>query len=201
MPPKLKGKIQKKKKKGKNQKDGSGSIEEKYCRATLEVDVLQDHLALHSQVTRRAQDLKEDLEVKFQELEKDLEGERDEKQAIYTEMTRRHRTLEQESTQHIQSLETEVAQLKIELAMSQNELLRFQEESALKAADKEVEIAELRAEVEKIEKEYETLLHSCLDQLLSKLNVAELQWTNQAISIHQQHKQLLHDCGLNPLDI
>ncbi|XP_063291940.1 coiled-coil domain-containing protein 153 [Pelobates fuscus] len=200
MPPKLKGKAQKKKK-TKKQKDGSGSIEEQYRRAALEVDVLQDHLALRRHVTRRAQELKEELQEKLQVLQSDIEGERDEKQAIYSEMTRKHRNLELESSEHIQSLEEEVAELKLKLGKSQNELRMFQEESARKAAEKEAEITDLRIEVENMEKEYETLLHSCLDQLLSKLNTADLQWTKQALSIHQQHKEMLLDCGLNPLDI
>ncbi|CAH2319521.1 Hypothetical predicted protein [Pelobates cultripes] len=114
MPPKLKGKTQKKKK-TKKQKDGSGSIEEQYRRAALEVDVLQDHLALRRHVTRRAQELKEELQEKLQVLQSDIEGERDEKQAIYSEMTRKQRNLELESSERIQSLEEEVAELKLKL--------------------------------------------------------------------------------------
>ncbi|KAM8927912.1 dynein regulatory complex protein 12 [Pelodytes ibericus] len=201
MPPKIKEKTQKKKKRVKKQKDGSGSIEEQYRRAALEVDVLQDHLALRRQVTRRAQELKEELREKLEELEENLEGEKDEKQAIYSEMTRQHRNLEQESSAHIRSLEEKVTKLTFQLAKSQSELQKLREDCERKAAEKEEEISELRATVENMEKEYETLLHSCLDQLLAKLDVAGLQWKNNALSIHHQHKQMLQECGLNPLDI
>ncbi|XP_053308291.1 coiled-coil domain-containing protein 153 isoform X2 [Spea bombifrons] len=177
------------------------SVEEQYRRAVLEVDVLQDHLALRRQIARQAQELKKELREKLQELEGDLQGERDDKQAIYSEMTRQHRSLEQESSAHIRSLEEEVTELKIKLAYSQNALQKLQEESERKAAEKEAEIMDLRAQMENMEKEYETLLHACLDKLIDKLNMAEFGWKKQALSIHQQYKGMLQNCGLNPLDI
>ncbi|XP_063798979.1 coiled-coil domain-containing protein 153 isoform X3 [Pseudophryne corroboree] len=170
MPPKVKEKIKKKKKKTKKQKDGTGSVEEQYWKATLEVDVLQDHLSLQRQVTRQAQERKDELRGKLLELQEDLQEERDEKQAIYS-------------------------------AKSQHALQMLTEESQRIAKEKEAEITELKKEVENMGMEYETVLHSCLDQILSKLSVAEQQWTNEAQAIHQQHKQMLQDCGLNPLDI
>ncbi|XP_053547334.1 coiled-coil domain-containing protein 153 [Bombina bombina] len=198
MPPKQKVKSQKKKTKKK--KDVSGSVEERYRRAALEVDVLQDHLALRSQVTRRAQERREELQGKLQDLQGDLQEERDEKQAIYSEMTRQHQTLEQQSTVRIQNLEGEVAKLREELAISQQALQKLRVESEQVATKKDVEIAGLRNELENIESEYEALMHSCLDQLLSKLSVAEQQWSGQALCFHKQYKQMLKDCGLNPLE-
>ncbi|KAE8592330.1 hypothetical protein XENTR_v10018731 [Xenopus tropicalis] len=198
MPPKQKGKSQKKK--GKKTKNGTSSVDDQYRKATLEVEVLQNHLALRRQVTRRTQEHKEELHAKLQELQGDLEEEKSEKQAIYSEMTRQQQALEQQSSASIQALKQEVAELRLQLGESQQELKEVREELEHTKSEKEDQIIHLRREVENMESEYENLLHSCLDHLLSKLNVAELQWKDQALSIHQQHKQMLQDYGLNPLD-
>ncbi|XP_072011688.1 dynein regulatory complex protein 12 isoform X2 [Engystomops pustulosus] len=200
MPPKLKVKSLKKKK-GKKPKDGAGSVEEKFRKATLEVDVLQDHLALQRQVTRQAQQRKYELRGKVQELQEDIQDERDEKQAIYSEMTRQHRDLEQQSSARIQHLEEEVAELKLQLSESQQAYQSLSEESERVTKEKEAEIEELKKQVESMETEYEHILHSSLDQILSKLALAGQQWEKEALTIHQQYKRMLQDCGLNPLDI
>ncbi|KAG8434557.1 hypothetical protein GDO86_012799 [Hymenochirus boettgeri] len=198
MPPKLKAKSQKKK--GKKQKDGKNSVEEQYWKAALEVEVLQDHLALGRQVTRRTQEHKEELRAKLQELQEGLQEEKDAKQAIYSEMTRQQRNLEQESTASIQTLREEVAELRLQLAKSQQALHALQEESERMKSEKDAQIAGLQEEVENMETEYGNLLHSCLDKMLSKLSVAGQQWKDQALLTHQHHKQILKDYGLNPLE-
>lgn len=200
MPPKLKGKSQKKKKLKKT-KGGAGSVEEQFRKATLEVDVLQDHLALQRQVTRQAQQRKYELHGKLQELHEDIQDERDEKQAIYNEMTRQHLDLEQQSSARIQDLEAEVAELKLQLNNSQQAFQSLCEESQRITKAKEAEIEELKKQVESMETEYEHILHSSLDRILSKLTLAGQQWAKESLTIHQQHKHMLQDCGLNPLDI
>ncbi|XP_077312935.1 dynein regulatory complex protein 12 isoform X1 [Lithobates pipiens] len=199
MPPKLKGKLQNKKKM-KKQKE-SGLMEDKHKKATLEVDVLKDHLALQRQVMRQAQYHKQEIRGKLHELLEDLQEERDTKQAIYSEMTRQHQDLEQQSSSCIQALEEEVAKLKLQLSISQEDLQTLKEESEHMAQEKEAEITELRRDLENMEEEYQTILHSCLDQLLQKLTLAEQKWTRESLSVHHQYKQMLQDCGLNPLDI
>ncbi|OCT72414.1 coiled-coil domain-containing protein 153 [Xenopus laevis] len=198
MPPKQKGKAQKKK--GKKTKNGTSSVEEQFRKALLEVEVLQDHLALRRQVTRRTQEHKEELRAKLQDLQGDLHEEKDEKHAIYSEMTRQQQALEQQSSASIQALKQEVEELRLQLGDTQQELEEVREELEHTKSKKDAEITHLRGEVENMESEYENLLHSCLDHLLSKLSGAELQWKDQALSIHQQHKQMLQDYGLNPLD-
>ncbi|XP_069803673.1 dynein regulatory complex protein 12 [Dendropsophus ebraccatus] len=200
MPPKLKTKSPKKKK-AKKLKDGTGSVEEKFRKAALEVDVLQDHLALQRQVTRQAQQRKYELHGKLQELQEDIQDERDEKQAIYYEMTRQHQDLEQQSSARIQDLEEEVAELKLQLHNSQQAFKLLSEESQRTTKEKDAEIQELKKQVESMETEYEHILHSSLDQILSKLALAGQQWEKESLTIHQQYKHMLQDCGLNPLDI
>ncbi|KAM5132417.1 dynein regulatory complex protein 12 [Mantella aurantiaca] len=199
MPPKLKGKLQNKKKM-KKQKE-SGLIGDNYKKATIEVHVLQDHLALQRQVMRQAQHHKQEMRGKVHELLDDLQEERDTKQAIYSEMTRQHHDLEHQSSSRIQALEEEVAKLKLQLSISQEALQTLKEESENMAQEKEAEITALKGEVENMETEYETILHSCLDQLLQKLSVAQQKWTSESLSIHHQYKHMLQECGLNPLDI
>ncbi|XP_040280919.1 coiled-coil domain-containing protein 153 [Bufo bufo] len=200
MPPKLKAKSQRKKK-VKKSKAGTGSVEERFRKATLEVDVLQDHLALQKQVTRQVQQRKYELHGKLQELQEDIQDERDEKQAIYNEMTRQHRDLEKQSSARVQDLEEEVAQLKLQLSNSQQAFQLLNEESQRITEEKETEIEELKKQVESMETEYEHILHSSLDQMLARLTLAEQQWTKESLTIHQQYKNMLQDCGLNPLDI
>ncbi|XP_073422567.1 dynein regulatory complex protein 12 [Dendrobates tinctorius] len=200
MPPKLKAKSPKKKK-VKKSKGGTGSLEEQFRKATLEVDVLQDHLALQRQVTRQAQQRKYEMHGKLQELHEDIQDERDEKQAIYNEMTRKHRDLEQRNSARIQHLEEEVAELKLQLNDSQKAFQLLTEESLHTVKEKETEIEELKKQVENMETEYEHILHSCLDRILSKLTLTGQQWEKESLTIHQKHKHMLQDCGLNPLDI
>ncbi|XP_018424611.1 PREDICTED: coiled-coil domain-containing protein 153 [Nanorana parkeri] len=199
MPPKLKGKLQNKKKM-KKQKE-SGLMEDNYKKANLEVHVLQDHLALQRQVMRQAQHRKQEMRGKLHELLEDLQEEKDTKQAIYSEMTRQHKDLEQQSSSRIQDLEEEVAKLKLQLSISQEAMQTLKEESEHMTQEKEAEITELKREVENMEAEYETMLHSCLDQLLPKLSLVDQKWTSESLSIHHQYKQMLQDCGLNPFDI
>ncbi|XP_075695021.1 dynein regulatory complex protein 12 isoform X2 [Rhinoderma darwinii] len=200
MPRKLKAKSQKKKK-VKKPKAASGSVEEQFRKATLEVDVLQDHLALQRQVTRQAQLCKYDLHGKLQELHEDIQEERDEKQAIYSEMTRQHQDLEQQSSAHIQDLEEEVSELKVQLNVSQKAFQLLSEESQCIAMEKEAEIEELKKQVERMETDYEHIIHCSLDRILSTLTLAGQRWAKESLSIHQQHKVMLQDCGLNPLHI
>ncbi|XP_075047443.1 dynein regulatory complex protein 12 isoform X2 [Mixophyes fleayi] len=159
MPPKLKVKSPKTKKKGKKKEDGAGSVEERYRKATLEVDVLQDHLSLQRQVTRQAQEHKDELRGKLLELQEDLQEERDKKQAIYSEMTRRHQNLEQQSSAHVQALEEEIVGLKLQLSKSQQALQILSEESQEIAKKNKAEITELKKEIETMETENETMLH------------------------------------------
>ncbi|XP_056400621.1 coiled-coil domain-containing protein 153-like isoform X3 [Hyla sarda] len=200
MTPKLKTKLQKKKK-VKKSKDETGLVEEKFRKATHNVDVLQDHLALQRQVTREAQQHKYELHGKLQELQEDIQDERDEKQAIYNEMTRQHCELKQQSSVCIQNLEEEVAELKLQLNNSQHAFLLLSEESHQITKEKNEEIKGLKKQIESMETEYEHILHSSLDQILSKLTLAGQQWKKESSIIHQQYKHMLQDCGLNPLDI
>ncbi|XP_073513942.1 dynein regulatory complex protein 12 isoform X1 [Phyllobates terribilis] len=200
MPPKLKAKSPKKKK-VKKLKGGTGSLEEQFRKATLEVNVLQDHLALQRHVARQAQQRKYELHGKLQELHEDIQDERDEKQAIYNEMTRQHRDLEQRNSMRIQHLEEEVAELKLQLNNSQQAFQLLSKESLHIAKEKEAEIEELKKQVENMETEYEQILHFSLDRILSKLTLTGQQWEKESLTIHQQHKHMLQDCGLNPLDI
>ncbi|XP_073513943.1 dynein regulatory complex protein 12 isoform X2 [Phyllobates terribilis] len=169
MPPKLKAKSPKKKK-VKKLKGGTGSLEEQFRKATLEVNVLQDHLALQRHVARQAQQRKYELHGKLQELHEDIQDERDEKQAIYNDNSQQAFQLLSKESLHI-------------------------------AKEKEAEIEELKKQVENMETEYEQILHFSLDRILSKLTLTGQQWEKESLTIHQQHKHMLQDCGLNPLDI
>ncbi|XP_069080939.1 dynein regulatory complex protein 12 [Pleurodeles waltl] len=200
MPPKKKK--GKGKKKGKAKKsDGPDAIEEKYRRSTLEVEVLQDHLALRRDVARQAQAQSGVLKLKLQELERELEGERHDKKAIYTEMIRQYKELQLESEARIQQLETRANLLEEQLGTCQSEVQELHAENNRILAEKNEAIEALEHKINSMETEYEKILHDSLDGLLSKLAVAKMQWTEQATSIHMACKQTLQECGLNPLDI
>ncbi|XP_069470474.1 dynein regulatory complex protein 12 [Ambystoma mexicanum] len=200
MPPKKKKGKGKKKGKAKK-KDGPDGIEEKYRRSTLEVEVLQDHLALRRDVARRAQAKSGALKVKLEELEQELEGERHDKKAIYTEMIRQYKEMQLETDARIHQLETNVNSLQDQLGMCQREVQDLKEEKERILTEKNEAIEALEHKVNSMEAEYEKILHDSLDGLLSKITMAKMQWTEQATSIHLACKRTLHECGLNPLDI
>ncbi|KAG9482576.1 hypothetical protein GDO78_011321, partial [Eleutherodactylus coqui] len=149
----------------------------------------------------QAQQRKQELRGKLQGLQEDIQDERDEKQALYSEMTRQHRDLKQQSSARIRDLEGEVAGLKLQLSNSQHAFQLLKDESHRITEEKEAEIEELKNQVESMETEYEQILHSSLDRILSNLALAGQRWAKEALTVHQQYKHMLQDCGLNPLDI
>ncbi|XP_030077888.1 dynein regulatory complex protein 12 [Microcaecilia unicolor] len=199
MPPKKKDKG---KKKGKQQKNGAEhDMEEKFRKTVLEVAVLRDHLALRRDFARQAQAKGAELKERLLLLEQKLQQERHDKEDIYAEMIRKYKELQQESEVRTQDLEAEVKKLQEELGRCHQEIQQLQKENQQIVLEKNQAIAELQRMTERMEAEYEKILHVTLDNLLSKLNTAKLGWTAQAISIHSDYKQRLLECGLNPLDI
>ncbi|XP_029428594.1 coiled-coil domain-containing protein 153-like isoform X1 [Rhinatrema bivittatum] len=199
MPPKKKEKARKK---GKQKKSGTDhDMEERFRRTVLEVEVLQDHLALRRDVARQAEAKGAELKARLLLLEQELQHERDDKKDIYAEMIRKYKELQQESEVRTQGLEAEVKKLQEKLGSCQQEMQQLQEENQQILLEKNQAIVELQRTTESIEAEYEKILHATLDNLLSKLTLVKLRWTSQAISIHSDYKQRLQECGLNPLDI
>ncbi|XP_014350708.1 coiled-coil domain-containing protein 153 [Latimeria chalumnae] len=199
MPPKKRAKG--KKKKGKKKPVDDNAVEEKYKKASLEVEVLKDHLALRRNMCREAQACKEGLKLKLLTLERDLEDERDDKMVINADMTRQYKTMQTDMGIQVHQLEIEVSRLRQQLATCQQELQTTCEEKAWIVKEKDEMIIELQGKIDNMETEYEKILHESLDTLLAKLETAKFRWNDQATALHFQYKQKLLDFGLNPLDI
>ncbi|XP_043935391.1 coiled-coil domain-containing protein 153 [Protopterus annectens] len=176
-------------------------IEEKFKKASHEVDVLKDHLALRRDLVRQAQANNEEFKLKMLTLEKELDEERGEKKAISSDLTRQYKTLQADMVLRIHKLQTEVSHLQQQLESCREELKATQGEKERLVLEKDEVIAELQNKIDNMETDYERILHDGLDKLQSKIAAAKLQWEQQATTIHFEQKRLLLDFGLNPLDI
>ncbi|XP_020918623.1 coiled-coil domain-containing protein 153 isoform X5 [Sus scrofa] len=157
--------------------------------------------ALRRDEARRAKASEDQLKQRLQELEAELEGARSEGKAIYAEMSRQRRALQEEVETRSRQLEEEVRRLREQLEMCQREAEAAQEEAEQALAERDRTLAQLRAHVADMEAKYEEILHGSLDQLLAKLRAIQLQWDGAVLRLHARHKEQLREFGLNPLDL
>ncbi|XP_005347225.2 coiled-coil domain-containing protein 153 isoform X2 [Microtus ochrogaster] len=202
MPPKTKGKGRKTgaQKKKKNSSPDAGA-EAKHRLVLLEKELLQDHLALQRDETRRAKASEDRLKQRLQELEAELERAQSEGKAVYAEMNRQRRALQEELRTRSKHLEEEVRsrQKQLETCQREAKTAREEAEKALRAQGET--LAQLRAHVANMEAKYEEILHGSLDCLLAKLRAVKPQWDAAALRLHTKHKEQLRQFGLNPLDL
>ncbi|XP_026635188.1 coiled-coil domain-containing protein 153 isoform X1 [Microtus ochrogaster] len=160
MPPKTKGKGRKTgaQKKKKNSSPDAGA-EAKHRLVLLEKELLQDHLALQRDETRRAKASEDRLKQRLQELEAELERAQSEGKAVYAEMNRQRRALQEELRTRSKHLEEEVRsrQKQLETCQREAKTAREEAEKALRAQGET--LAQLRAHVANMEAKYEEILH------------------------------------------
>uniref|UniRef100_UPI00398F875F dynein regulatory complex protein 12 n=1 Tax=Pristiophorus japonicus TaxID=55135 RepID=UPI00398F875F len=197
MPPKIKGKV----KKGKKKAAQGDNIEEKYKRTVHEVESLKDQLVLRRDIARQALLVKEEWKAQLQVLKNELIEEQDVKKSIHSDMTRQYKTMRSERDLRVHQLEIQVSRLQQQLTSCQQQLARTQEEKVQIIKEKDGTIKELQRKINNMETEYEAILHDSLDLLLNKLEMARLQWEKTATSLHSEQKRKLLDFGLNPLEI
>nr|XP_048272811.1 coiled-coil domain-containing protein 153 isoform X1 [Myodes glareolus] len=202
MPPKTKGKGRKtgaQKKKKKSSPDAGA--EAKHRLVLLEKELLQDHLALQRDETRRAKASEDRLKQRLQELEAELERAQSEGKAVYAEMSRQRWALQEELRTRSKQLEEEVRSQQKQLETCQREA-KTAREGAEKALREQGEtLAQLRAHVANMEAKYEEILNGSLDCLLAKLRAVKPQWDAAVLRLHTRHKEQLRQFGLNPLDL
>ncbi|XP_063167338.1 coiled-coil domain-containing protein 153 [Candoia aspera] len=197
MPLPKKGKVKKTRK-----QKSSALGEEKHQKATLEAaDALKQHLVLQRDMAKQAASDREGLRQRLTKLETELEGAQKDKKDIYEEMIRQYQQFQRQTDTRIQRLEAEKQNLQEQLAACQKNLQRSEEDRAKILEEKDKAVAAMQQKVEKMETEYERILHESLDQVLSKLQSAKLGWETEATLLHTEYKNLLKEFGLNPLEI
>ncbi|XP_040585981.1 coiled-coil domain-containing protein 153 isoform X3 [Mesocricetus auratus] len=202
MPPKTKGKGRKtgaQKKKKKSSPDAEA--EAKHRLVLLEKELLQDHLALQRDETRRAKASEDRLKQRLQGLEAELERARSEGKAVYAEMSRQRWALKEEVRTRSKHLEEKVRGLQEQLDTCQREAKTAREETEQALREQEETLAQLRAHVANMEAQYEEILHGTLDCLLAKLRAAKPQWDAAVLRLHTRHKEQLRQFALNPLEL
>uniref|UniRef100_A0A8C8YLT9 Dynein regulatory complex protein 12 n=1 Tax=Prolemur simus TaxID=1328070 RepID=A0A8C8YLT9_PROSS len=157
--------------------------------------------ALRRDEARRAKASEDQLRRQLHGLEADLEGARSEGKAIYAEMSRQCRALQEEMETRSKQLEVEVRDLREQLETCQREAEAAQEEAEQALRERDQTLALLRAHVADMEAKYEEILHGSLDQLLAKLRTIKPQWDAAVLRLHARHKEQLRQFGLNPLDL
>ncbi|XP_069411500.1 dynein regulatory complex protein 12 isoform X3 [Ovis canadensis] len=176
--------------------------------ALLEKEVLQDRLALQRDEARRAKASEDQLKQRIKDLEAELEGARSEGKAIYAEMSRQCRSLQEAMQSRTRKLEEEVKGLQEQLELCQREAEAAQREAKQALGERDQTLAQLRAHVADMEAKYEEILHiearcpqDSLDRLLAKLRSVKPQWDGAVLRLHARLKEQLRQFGLNPLDL
>uniref|UniRef100_A0A8C3WW01 Dynein regulatory complex protein 12 n=1 Tax=Catagonus wagneri TaxID=51154 RepID=A0A8C3WW01_9CETA len=161
----------------KKKKNAGADVEAESTRrlALLEKELLQDHLALRRDEARRAKASEDQLKQRLQELAVELEGARSEGKAIYAEMRRQRRALQEEMETRSRQLEEEVRGLREQLEVCHREAEAAQGEAEQALAERDRTLAQLRAHMADMEAKYEEILHGSLDQLLAKLRATPCQ--------------------------
>ncbi|KAM6432197.1 dynein regulatory complex protein 12 isoform 2-T2 [Liasis olivaceus] len=191
-----------KKRKVKKTKQKSSALDEEIPKkATMEADALKQHLVLQRDMAKQAMADREGLRQRLTKLETDLEEAQKDKKDIYEEMIRQHQQLQRQTDIRIQRLEAEKQNLQEQLAACQKNLQRSEEDRAKILDEKDKVVAEMQQRAERMETEYERILHDTLDQLLSKLQTTKLGWETEATLLHTKCKNTLKEFGLNPLEI
>ncbi|XP_076968141.1 dynein regulatory complex protein 12 isoform X1 [Tamandua tetradactyla] len=187
-----------------NKKKNSGAdveAESKHRLEVLEKELLRDQLALRRDEARQAKASEDQLKQRLQGLEAELERARSEGKAVYAEMTRQYRALQEKMENRSRWLEEEVRGLQEQLEKCQREAEAAQGEAEQALRERDQTLAQLRAHVADMEAKYEEILHGSLDQLLAKLKATKPLWDGAVLKLHAKHKEQLRQFGLNPLDL
>ncbi|CAJ1065508.1 coiled-coil domain-containing protein 153 isoform X1 [Xyrichtys novacula] len=197
MPPKKKTKKTTKKTPEKCETD----LEAKYRQSVLDVAVLQDQIALQCESVKKVQSDRGDLRRRTRDMEQKLQHERQDHRDVNSDLSRQYKTMQMELSSKVKRLEEEVSQLKEELVWCQGELRKEKRERGQVEQEKDAIISDLQHKMDNMETDYEKILHETLDSLTSQLSVARQGWRGKNTALHQRHKDLLSEFGLNASDI
>jgi len=198
MPPKAKKGKGKKKKKDVNEEL---TIEEKYKKTLFEIESLKEHLALRTDLARRAQSKSENMREKMLEAKETIQSEQQTKLEISADLTRQYKTMQTELTMRIQTQEKHIEILQERLSQTERELKQVKEEKAQIIEEKDLIIQDLQFRIDNMESSYENILHDALDIMGDKIQEAKGRWKAESTKIQEENKLLLLEFGLNPLDI
>ncbi|XP_038549819.1 coiled-coil domain-containing protein 153 [Micropterus salmoides] len=196
MTPKKKTKKTSKKKPEKSEND----LEVKYKRSILDIAILQDHIASQCESVIKVQSDRSDLRRCMRDMEQKLQHERQDHRDVNSDLSRQYKTMQQEVANKVKGLEKEVRQLTEELALCQEELRKEKREREQVEQEKGAAIADLQHKLDKMETDYEKILHETLDSLTSQLSVTRQGRADKNTTLHQNYKELLSEFGLNALD-
>eukprot|EP00794_Sanderia_malayensis_P010815 gene10815-11970_t len=198
MPPKKKaGKGKKKKKDDKDELN----IEEKYKKTLFEIESMKEHLAMRTDLARRAQSKSEEMKEKMLKAKDTIEAEKQNKLEISADLTRQYKTMQTELTLRVHNLEKHLAILQDQLTLTQRELKKTKEEKKQITEEKDLIIENLQFKIDNMESAYENILHDALDVMGDKIEAAKERWKVESTSIQENNRRLLLEFGLNPLDI
>ncbi|XP_076591970.1 dynein regulatory complex protein 12 [Chaetodon auriga] len=185
----------------KNPEKRENDLEAKYRRSTLDIAILQDHLALQTEAVIKVQSDRADLRRRMRDMEQKLQHERQDHRDINSDLSRQYKTMQTELTNRVKRLEQEVSQLREEHVLCQEELRREKRQREQVEQEKNATIADLQHKLDNMERDYEKILLETVDSMSSQLCVARRGWQDKSTTLHQNYKELLSEFGLNALDI
>lgn len=192
-----------KKRRGKKTRTSEGelTVDDKFKKTLEEIEALKDHLAIRKDLVRRSKEVSEEWKERMKTAEFNLEDVKDTHRAVSADMTRQYKTMQVETSQRIQHLETDLAQTKARLERAEQELHRTKEDRDRVLREKEIQIEILNMKVNSMSGQYEYLFNECMDKLVDKMTLSKAAWEKKSTSIQSSNKKLLLEFGLNPLDI
>uniref|UniRef100_A0A8D3AZ10 Dynein regulatory complex protein 12 n=1 Tax=Scophthalmus maximus TaxID=52904 RepID=A0A8D3AZ10_SCOMX len=180
---------------------GDNDLEAKYRRSVLDIAVLQDHIAVQCESVRTVQSDRVDLRRRMRDMEQTLQHERQDHRDVNSDFSRQYKTMQIELTNKVKRLEKEVSRLNEELALCQEELRKERREREQMEQEKDTAMNDLQHKMDNMETDYEKILHDTLDSLTSQLPVTRQRREDESTTLHQHHKALLSEFGLNARDM
>ncbi|KAI9352575.1 hypothetical protein BDR26DRAFT_849476 [Obelidium mucronatum] len=173
--PKGKGKKDKKEKAAKTGNPGELDSQEKLNKSGLEIDTLLKELEHHNELNYRLK-------------------------SANWHMSRQYKSMQSEMTARINSLESQVADLKAKLAASQTASQEATKEFIRIIAIKDEVIEEQNVKMSYMSSEFESMLNETLQKMSRKLDIVSNRWKeNDNMQISEGNSRKLGDFQLNRL--
>lgn len=189
-----------KKKKGKGKGKDGDELENKFKKATHEIESMRDELVFRRELVRRAQSVSALSRNKTMDLEIQIDEIRTDAKANNSELIRQYRAIESEMNVKVASLQVEFERTKQKLAETETKLKDKCKELDDLKTEKDQKIADLEQHIWNIERQHLNILTSAFDTLAGKVRDAHDRWVSEAVSIQSDHKHKLLELGLKPLE-
>ncbi len=143
-----------------------------------QIESLKLQLVKESNKSTEAERTVKDLRSKLIEVQSAAAAEKSRSVDISADMTRQYKSMREELIKKIQSLEDDIVAYKDKLEQSKAEKLELERRKDAKIALKDAELAEQKAKMEEMAREFGQMLKATLDKMAEKIEITN-EYTNE----------------------